>query len=64
MADTIPSQFRLSQDTLDTLDRIAAQLSAEQGRNASRTDAVRWAAVQCDPEKKKKNNPKKSAKTY
>lgn len=44
--ETVPRQFRLRSDTLAELDLIAGQLSRTTGTNASRADAIRYAARQ------------------
>jgi hypothetical protein len=41
---TKPRQFRLSEETLAELDRLAAHLTRETGVTHSRTDAIRYAA--------------------
>ena len=41
--ETIPRQFRLSQDTLDEIDRLAAHLGLSTGIEHSRTDVIRYA---------------------
>ncbi len=51
--ETKPSQYRLGPDTIAALDRLAAKLSKEQGRKASRADAIRYAAIACDPKAKR-----------
>lgn len=45
----IPRQFRLGDETLEALDRIAAMLSKEFGQAATRSAAIRYAANYCDP---------------
>jgi hypothetical protein len=55
---TTPSQFRLSGDTLAELDAIAAQLSADNGTEANRTDAVRYASRQAFLRLRKKDGTK------
>jgi hypothetical protein len=44
--ETVPRQFRLRNDTLADLDAVAAFLSERDGRRATRSDAVRFAARQ------------------
>jgi metal-responsive CopG/Arc/MetJ family transcriptional regulator len=57
--ETVPKQFRLTQETLDQLDRIAVHYGV------TRSDAIRIAARQVvdslppPPPKKKSRNPKK-----
>ena len=41
--ETIPRQFRLSQDTLDEIDRLAAHMLQATGIEHSRTDVIRYA---------------------
>ncbi len=56
---TVPSQFRLKFDTLADLDAIAEYLSELTGLEASRTDAIRYAARHFLASLARKNNPKK-----
>jgi hypothetical protein len=42
--ETIPRQFRLGQETLEELDRIAEHIKQDTGVPASRADAIRYAA--------------------
>lgn len=62
---TTPRQFRLTDETLDDLSWIAEYLAAMTGREASRTDAIRYAArqlrQQLDTTKKKTKKSSDSA---
>jgi hypothetical protein len=54
--------FRLGEDTIADLARIAEHLTALTGREHNRTDAVRWAARQAADALRKKSE--KSTQTY
>lgn len=64
MARTTPRQFRLSEATLEELDRIAAHIEAETGVTASRADAIRFAARDVSNRMEKKSLGRVSLGSY
>lgn len=63
MANTVPRQFRLNDETLADLDAIADHLAKTTHSKASRADAIRYAAREIASKLNSDRDLKKSKKS-